>query len=187
MPILGKGWELLVTRSAVQQHAGKSRTYGAYQVHLDGAPVAGLDGFVCESPGPGNNGPFGVTQHLRIAAGRYPLSTHFGDRYETIGYSTDTVHPATLKMPGIRVSDTSARSAILVHPGHPPTLFLSSIGCLNPTAALQPDQLMDFWDSRSRVIALIDSLHAFAPNAFVARSDTPIPDATLVIDGEPAA
>ena len=186
MPIKGNGWEMLVMRSAIHQHAGKLRTYGTYQVHLDGTPVAALEGFVCESPGPGDNGPAGVTHHRRIAAGRYRLSTHFGERYETIGYSNDLVHPATLRMPGILVTDTGDRSAILIHPGHPPTLFLSSIGCLNPTGPLAPDQLMDFWDSRARVISIIDSLRAWAPAAFAARSDTQIQAAALIIDGEPS-
>jgi hypothetical protein len=44
---------------------------------------------------------------------------------------------------------------------------------------------MDFMESRSRVIDVINSLAAFAPGAFAQRNDTLIPNAAVVIDGEP--
>ncbi|WP_207092527.1 peptidase S8/S53 subtilisin kexin sedolisin, partial [Rhizobium ruizarguesonis] len=71
-------------------------------------------------------------------------------------------------------------------PGHPPTLFLSSVGCLNPTAPLFPTQTMDFWDSRRRVIALIESLKAFYPAAFRHEATTRIENAWVEIIGEPS-
>ncbi len=44
---------------------------------------------------------------------------------------------------------------------------------------------MEFWESRERVIAILDSLQSFAPEAFVPAIHTPIPNAFAVIDGEP--
>jgi hypothetical protein len=45
--------------------------------------------------------------------------------------------------------------------------------------------MMNFWDSRARTIALIESLKSFAPNAFTYEAATRIADAWIVIDGEP--
>jgi uncharacterized Zn-binding protein involved in type VI secretion len=73
--IEGHGWELQVKRLGIQQHPGdKVRTYGAYQVFIDGVPVA-----TCEATGPGDNTAHG-TDKLRIQEGRYALSTQFGPR-----------------------------------------------------------------------------------------------------------
>ncbi len=67
----------------------------------------------------------------------------------------------------------------------PRCLYLSSTGCLNPTDPLEPADLMDFWDSRSRVIALIDDLRSFAPGGFRRAIPTSIEGAWRVIEGEP--
>src|SRR3954453_18188539 len=88
-------------------------------------------------------------------------------------------------MPGVRLEATGNRRGILIHPGHPPKLYLSSIGCFNPTDPLSSNQNMNFWDSRERVIALIDSLRNFAPAAFQHQSMTRIEKATAVVEGEP--
>ena len=88
-------------------------------------------------------------------------------------------------MPGVLLGDTGNRSGILIHPGHPPTLYLSSIGCLNLTKPLQADEDMDFVESRSRVIALINSLAGFAATAFVQGVSKQIPNAWIDIEGEP--
>jgi hypothetical protein len=88
-------------------------------------------------------------------------------------------------MPAIRLEGTGNRDGILIHPGHPPNLYLSSIGCLNPTNSLEPDETMNFWDSRIRVIQMIDDLRNFAPNAFQHEGMARIADAWAVIDGEP--
>jgi hypothetical protein len=45
--------------------------------------------------------------------------------------------------------------------------------------------MMNFWDSRSRTITLIDSLKNFDPGAFEHETSTHITDAWAVIDGEP--
>jgi hypothetical protein len=182
MPITGRGWELLVKRLGTQTHARVTRTYASYQVHRDGVADAALFGHLCECKGPGDNVHSRAT---RIKEGRYPLSTHFGRKYKTIGFSTDTHRPAVQPMPGLLLLSTGNRTAILIHPGHPPKLYLSSIGCLNPSKPLGKDDDMDFFESRTRVLALIDSLRAFSPAAFQHNRPTPIPDAAVVIDGEP--
>jgi hypothetical protein len=181
MPMTGSGWEFQVTRSGIQRSAAHKRTYGSYQVFIDGRPVDGLNGHVCECVGPGDKV---AGSGRRISQGRYPLWTQFG-RYRSIGYSTDTETAGMPPMPGILLEGTSPRTGILIHPGHPPSLYLSSIGCLNPTNPLAPGDMMNFWDSRARVIALIDSLRDFDPAAFEFEASTHIANASAVIDGEP--
>jgi hypothetical protein len=182
MAIAGQGWELLVSRLGVQQSGRRKRTYGAYQAFLDGRAIASLAGHMCECVGPGDN--LHAENNKRIEQGRYPLSTQFG-RYRTSGYSQDLQTPGAPPMPALKLDGTGKRVGILIHPGHPPNLYLSSIGCFNPTGPLTADQTMDFWDSRTRVIALIDSLRGFAPAAFRNEANTPVPDAFVVVEGEP--
>ena len=182
MTISGRGWEVLVERQRVQTAGDRRRTWGRYQVYRDGVAAAALAGFMCECVGPGNNAV--ADTGLRIEPGRYPLTTQFG-RYRTVGYSQDLSEAGLDPMPGFRLEDTGNRVAILVHPGHPPNLYLSSAGCLNPTGPLAPDQAMDFWESRARVVALIDDLRRFAPEAFETEVNTPIDGACVVIVGEP--
>jgi hypothetical protein len=112
---------------------------------------------MCECIGPGD---LVKESGRRIPQGRYPLWTQFG-KYRTIGYSTSTVIVADPHMPGIALANTEPRTGILIHPGHPPDLYLSSIGCLNPTKPLSTTDVMDFWDSRGKVIALINDLKNF--------------------------
>ena len=179
--ITGHGWELLVTRLGIQATSGLVRTYGSYQVFIDNNPVPALAGHICERTGPGDNSSHGVEAHTRITQGRYPLSTQFGTKYVSTGFSDGVEHP----LPGFLLMSTGHRSAILVHPGHPPNLFLSSIGCFNPTAPLTANQIMNFTESRARVIALIDSLRMHDPDAFDSETNTPIENAAMVVDGEP--
>lgn len=182
--MLGNGWVIRVRRLAQHHRDGKSRTYGRYETFLDGRPIAGLRGFVCEAIGPGDNKT--LNNGKRIEPGRYPLFTHWrGAKYASVGYAPDTEAAGALKMPAIRVGDTEARTDILIHPGHPPTPYLSSVGCFNLTAKLKPTQEMDYWESRARVIALLDSLRDFAPDAFVPTDITRIPNAWLLVEGEP--
>jgi hypothetical protein len=177
--IVGRGWELLVCRQEVQYFKNEKRTYGMYQVYRDRIPINDLVGFMCECRGPGDNK--NKRSRKRIEEGRYALLTQFGRRYQTIGYSNDSGFP----MPGLRLGGTGNRDAILIHPGHPPNLYLTSIGCLNPTGPLASNQRMDFCDSRKRVIALIDNLRKFAPAAFKHEVNTRISDAHIVVVGEP--
>jgi hypothetical protein len=183
--IEGHGWELHVKRLGLQHRAGERvRTYGAYQVFIDGEPATSLAGHICECTGPGDNTAHGKEEHLRIREGRYTLSTQFGELYRSIGFTDDATHP----MPGFLLLGTEVRAAVLVHPGHPPDLYLSSIGCFNPTKPLKADQKMSFEESRARVIAMIDSLRQHDPAAFANDKighNTAIVDAFFVIDGEP--
>jgi len=183
MPVSGTGWELLVERLEMHAHGELRRTYGRYAVFIDGAPTS-IRGFMCESHGPGDNAT--PENGRRIEAGRYPLFTHFG-RYRTIGYADETTPPGADPMPALRLEDTGARTGILIHPAYPPQpkLYLASVGCLNPAAALAPHEDNDFWDSRRRTIELIDSLRAFSPASFAAAETTLIPGATVIIEGEP--
>jgi hypothetical protein len=181
MQISGNGWELQITRLGIQEFAAQKRTYGAYEAYRNGSLIANLSGNVCECPGPGENNVADTS--MRIQQGRYPLWTQFGDRYRSIGYSTSEAEP--LPMPGILLGDTGNRTSILIHPGHLPNLYLSSIGCLNLTGPLQADDLMNFVDSRARVVALIQDLKRFSPEVFAADVSQNIPNAWIVIDGEP--
>lgn len=176
-------WELRIERLGLHKAGSLTRTYGKYSVWKDGVQdsTPNLSGFMCEAIGPGANRPAGNGK--RIEQGTYPLWTQFGN-YRSIGYSSDEIAGAE-PMPAIALAGTGARVAILIHPAHPPKLFLSSVGCLNPTAALPRDHPMDFFDSRRRVIALLNSLRAYAPQAFVHQTMTRIADAKIVISGEP--
>jgi hypothetical protein len=182
MPITRRGWELHIIRLGIQKRGRVTRTYSTYKAHRDGVAIAGLSGHICECKGPGDNVH---RDGKRIQAGRYPLSTQFGIKYKSMGFSTDTHTPAVRPMPGLLLMATGNRTAILIHPGHPPKLYLSSIGCLNPTNPLRNNDDMEFFESRARVIALIDNLRAFRPDSFLNRRPTQIPDAFVVIDGEP--
>jgi hypothetical protein len=184
MPIKGEGWEILVERLGIHVFHARSRTYATYQVFIEGKPVDELGGHICECVGPGN---LVKSSGKRILQGRYPLSTQFGTRYKTVDYETKSKIAGKIPMPGILFAKetTKPRDGILIHPGHPPKLYLSSIGCLNPTKPLRANDVMDFWESRERVIALIDSLHGFATAAFKPKSNTTIPNARAVVDGEP--
>jgi hypothetical protein len=183
MPITGKGWELHVERFAVHKKGSTKRTFGRYQAFIKGVAQAGLNGFICEAQGPGDNSKTGKNKR-RVEAGRYQLFTQFG-KYRSMGYANEDQPAGTEPMPGFRLENRGVRTDILVHPGHPPTLYLSSIGCFNPTEQIAPDEAMNFWDSRRRVIALLESLEAFAPSAFEDEVITEIPGAFIVIDGEP--
>jgi hypothetical protein len=174
-------WELRIDRLGMHQRGSNVRTYGQYQVWKDGIPDPALQGFVCEAPGPGDNSRPGNGK--RIEAGTYPLWTQFGS-YRSIGYATGGTAGQT-PMPAIAFAATGRRGGILIHPAHPPKLFLSSIGCFNPSGPLDSAQSMDFFDSRSRVVALIESLKAHAPQAFAHEVMTRIGTAVAVVNGEP--
>jgi len=179
-------WELQVKRLGQQKSGKNIRTYGTYQVVIDGTADTSLSGHICERPGPGDNTLKGKKNRARIAAGRYALSTQFG-RYKSIGFSADESHP-----PAFLVLGTGKRTGILVHPAHHPKLYLSSIGCFNPTKPLKAADNMVFAESRARVIAILNSLKAHDPDAFAKVGNkppkkSPIKDAFIVVEGEPTA
>lgn len=186
MPITGNGWELHLVRLGQHQGHHLVRTYGRYSVSIDGAEVAGLSGHMVECQGPGQNDtPCTPQFRRRIKEGVYPLYTHY-THYASTGFSKTATYPTTdHRMPGFGLKGTHNRTGILVHPAHDGGLFLSSIGCLNPSDALGTHDDMDIADSRARVMAMLSSLKGFRPGAFQASGTYRIADATVVIDGEP--
>jgi len=180
MPITGKGWELHIVRKNEQARDRRRRTVGTYKVFHDGRAVAGLSGTVAETRGPGDNSTPG--NNRRIETGTYPLSTQDGAKYVTVGFTANR-NPTALPRPGLELKKTGRRSEILIHPGRG---FLSSIGCINPCTSL-PDGGEDigFEGSRNRTIALINDLKSFLGGSFPSRNGKKIPDAFVVIEGEP--
>lgn len=184
MAITGIGWEFQIIRKTEQRRIsdGKRRTVGTYQIFHDGVKQngAGLSGMVAETRGPGANKPAG--NNRRIEVGSYPLFTQNGSKYVTIGYSESLSSSAKPK-PGIELKGTGSREEILIHPGQG---FLSSIGCINPCTSL-PDasEMIDYIPSRKRVIAIIEDLKKFAGAAFPSVNGKKIPNAFVVVEGEP--
>jgi hypothetical protein len=169
-------WELRLTRSGEQARGAKSRTVGRYQVFHDGAAVPALSGATAETRGPGANAPVG--NNRCIAAGTYNLHIQSGAKYATIGF-TSNVNPVALRRPGLLLLPTGARVGILIHPARG---FLWSVGCINPATSLaSASSDIDFNDSRTRIIALIDDLKAFLGPAFPTGAGARIPGATVVI------
>ena len=184
MALRSTSWELRVERLGLHRRGELLRTYGRYVVTIDGVSQPGLDGYMLESGGPGDNSV--PDNGRRIEAGRYPLTTHFRS-FVSSGYARNTTIVAAPPMPAVRLLETGRRTGILIHPVYPPEdkLYVASVGCLNPTGPLAPDQSADFWDTRQRVVAIIDSLRLFRPEAFDQATPTPIAGATASIDGEP--
>jgi hypothetical protein len=189
MPVNRDGYVLLVTRTTTQARAGVSyrRTVGSYETYFNRAPT-GLSGFVVERQGPGDNTATGVKDHRRIAAGAYPLFTHISAvvnneiKYRTIGYQT-TQPPNKKPRPCLEVGDTGARAGILLHPA---SGFLMSIGCFNPSGPLPTGDSNVTWaDSKARVIAIIDDIRQKLGAAFPANNNVRIPNAWIVVEGEP--
>jgi hypothetical protein len=88
-------------------------------------------------------------------------------------------------LPGLLLLDTGKRTWILIHPAHHAPGYVSSIGCINPATGLKDaDSRINLADSRSRVIAIIEAMKTKMGTAFP--KSGPIPDAVVVIEGEPA-
>jgi hypothetical protein len=186
-------WELRVKRLRQEKRKTKgfARTVSSYQVFHNGASVAGLTGLFVERQGPGDNTKTGRSQHRRIAAGRYPLETHEGadapgtsiPKYRTIGYSkSDRTNGYSRACIG--VANTGSREGILIHPAQD---YCWSIGCLNPgTNLIGPNDGIDYKQSRSMVIALIDDMKSFFGSKFPTSNNQPVTGAFLVISGEPS-
>jgi len=181
------GYVICIERRQVQSRAGKrfKRTVSEYQAFFDRQPVAGMNGKAVERQGPGDNSNAGVINHARLREGTYPLFTHAGERnrYRTFGFA----NPGGLQSrpwPSIRVGSTGSRSGVLIHCA---AGFLMSTGCINLTGKvlkLARDDI-EFFDSRSRVIGLIQNMKSLLGAKFPSSNNVKIPDATLVIRGEP--
>lgn len=175
MPITRNGWELHIERVREDARGSNRRTVGKYQVYHSGTAVPRLFGTCVETRGPGDNSEEGNKR--RIEEGRYPLRTQDGTTYVTIGYE------GTPKKPGLELGDTGNRTEILIHPGN---AFMATVGCINPSARLvRASDNIDYADSRARVIAIIEDLKQFAGRHFPTRNGRPIPNAWVVVDGEP--
>jgi len=196
---MATNWEIYVRRLGQHRRGDRVRTYGAYEVLIDGETVPTLSGFVVEAPGPGSNGQDGKDR-LRIEEGEYQLRAHASTRYKTTGYDPDQNLCAIHPLPAIEIFRPlmGVRKDVLIHPGHPfeparpaseplSDLFLSSIGCLNLTGPLGHAEEMVYADSRQRVLALLRSLINFAGGSLpsVAGGKT-VPHAAIVIQGEPS-
>ena len=177
MPQSG-GAILHVIRKVVQHHGAKTRTYGTYELTVGGVPT--LSGFVCEPHGPDDNDHENCGR--RIEPGRYDLCTHFG-AYRTIGYNAERKEPLPCLAVG-NMGTVGKRTFVLVHPAHMWNLgpYLSSIGCLNLTGPLEPDESMDTADSFARVVAVINAIKARSPAAFKQQHEQVIPEACIVIE-----
>jgi hypothetical protein len=181
------GYVICIERRAVQGRAGKTfkRTVGEYQAFFNRRPVPDIHGTAVERQGPGDNTGTGVEQHRRLEAGTYPLFTHAGaaNKYRTLGFA----NPGGLQVrpwPSIRIGNTNARSGVLIHCA---AGYLMSIGCINLTGRdlrIGRDDI-EFFDSRSRVIALIKSMKFSLGTGFPSSNNTKIASAALVIRGEP--
>jgi hypothetical protein len=174
---MAKKWELRISRQGEQARKDRRRTTGRYVVLHDGVNVPGLTGATAESKGPGDNKTTGNKRC--VEAGTYNLFTQAGAKYVTIGY-TPNVNQAALKRPGLLLLPTDKRVGILIHPGRG---FLSSVGCINPAAKLaKATDDINFVDSRTRVIAIIEDLKAFFGSSFSTKNGVRIPNATVVIE-----
>jgi hypothetical protein len=181
------GYVIRIRRQRTEQRRGAGiRTVGNYEVFFRGQKVRDLEGMVFETYGPGDNTATGTAYHRRVEAKTYPLGTHSSDgmvpKYATHGYTASTAAFAWSR-PAIRLDKTGYRGGILMHPGGG---FLSSIGCLNLSRPLGgPNDNIDYADSRARVIAIIEDMKARLGSTFPSRSWMTIPNAWMVIEGEP--
>jgi hypothetical protein len=187
MPIKGKGYEILITRTETQTGkvgaVTRTRTVGTYQVFHDGKPVSGLAGATFEQKGPGDNTKNGSNLDLCVAAGRYPLWTQDGTKFKTINYKKTpkaATGPTIKPRPGIELKETGARREILIHPAQG---FLWSEGCIHPSRPLgNGNGRIDYAESRKRVVAIIDDMRSFLGDRFPTKDGKPISDAWVVID-----
>ena len=164
---------------ASENHA---RTVADYQCFWNGDALEDLKGQMVERGGPGDNTTeIGDNRDLRIRAGAYRLAIHNGVNYKTYNYNEISTTFEEKPKPGLLLLDTDERSAILIHPGED---YVRSIGCLNPASGLtDADSVIDFIDSRNRVVAIIKAIKSKMKRNFP-KSGT-IRDAVVLIEGEP--
>jgi hypothetical protein len=183
---------MLVTRLGVQKNPnpdakedeyGLVRTLSTFKIMVKGEVQ--IEGYLVESRGPSTSqSSDGHTIGYRILANTYALWTHYTADFRSQGYKPMGQQPR----PGIMVDQGPVekggcgRSGICVHPAHEGALYLSSIGCLNPTTVkLMDDQDIDQQDSYDLVVKIIDSLKAFEPVAFKTDTGTRFNSATIQI------
>ncbi len=184
------GFVMKIKRTRCERARGRAfdRTVGSYTCYFEGVALPGLSGAVYERQGPGDNNATGRANHRRVEAGVYPLSTHAGDRndhgvtlYRTLGYSASGV-VGQASRPCVRLLGTRGRSGVLFHPADG---YLWSVGCFNLSKPLAPLGRIEWSDSRARVIAVIDAMRNSLGARFPADANKPIPDAVMIVEGEP--
>jgi len=162
--------------------ANHARTVADYQCFWNGAAIDELKGQIVERGGPGDNSTeIGDNRDLRIRQGAYRLAIHNGGNYKTYGYKENGTTYEEKPKPALLLMDTDERSAILIHPGED---YVRSIGCLNPASGLtNADSAINFINSRTQVINIIKALK-LKMGTNLPKSGV-IPDATVLIEGEP--
>ena len=176
------GYVFCLDRIRTERRPGTAfdRTVSRYQAYFNRAPIAEISGMAVERQGPDDNGPTGVSEHRRIAAGTYPLFTHAGasNKYKTIGYGT----PGNIRVrpwPCVGVENTGSRSGILIHCG---AGYLMSIGCINLTSNVANAQTdLFFSDSWARVTALINSIKSHLAANFPNNNNARLRATSLVV------
>jgi hypothetical protein len=177
------GYVFCLDRIRTERGPGRAfdRTVSRYQAYFNRAPIAEIFGMAVERQGPDDNGPTGVSEHRRIAAGTYPLFAHAsGDtnKYKTIGYAA----PPNIQVrpwPCIGVESTGSRSGILIHCA---AGYLMSIGCINlPSNVADARTNLLFSDSWARVTALINSMKSRLAAEFPSNNNARLPATSLVI------
>jgi hypothetical protein len=145
------------------------RTYGAYQVYIDGNPVAALSGHIYDCTGPGDNTANGKKQHLRIQEGRCALSTQYVRHYRSVD---DETHRSPQRLSWCMRAITR------------PSLSVKH-RLLQPHQATWSDDNVMFAEARPRN-RHARQLGAASPSAFdKVGHNTAIAEAFLVVDGEP--
>jgi len=180
------GYVFCLDRIRTERRPGMAfdRTVSLYQAYFNRAPISEISGMAVERQGPDDNGPTGVSQHRRIAAGTYPLFTHLGlkNRYKTIGYA----RPGNISVrpwPCIGVENTGSRAGILIHCA---AGYLMSTGCINLTSNVANARTdLFFSDSWARVTALIESIESYLGANFPNENGAPLPATLLVIRDGP--
>jgi hypothetical protein len=124
MPISKQGWETHIVRIRQEKREGQRapRTISAYQVFHNGKAIEGRSGNFVERQGPGDNSYAGKREHRRIAAGRYQLSTHSGEKdkkrnivkYKTIGYAKASGISDCLGRPFVFLVRNRARAFLFI-------------------------------------------------------------------------
>src|SRR4051794_2962543 len=176
------GYVFCLDRIRTERRPGRDfdRTVSHYQAYFNRVPIPEISGMAVERQGPDDNGPTGVSQHRRIAAGVYPLFVHAGanGKYKTTGYA----RPGKLgarAWPCIAIEQTGNRSGVLIHCA---SGYLMSIGCINLTSNVVNAQTdLVFSDSWTRVTALIDSIRSHLGADFPHGENARLPRTSLVI------
>ena len=156
------------------------RTYGAYQVFIDGAAVPNLSGHVCECTGPGDNTEMEKTASANRGGPLCVVNT-IGPLYRSVG-------SPIMRHTRCRDSCCSERKSSLESSYTQTirnTVLPASDVSIRPSRSRRRRHRIH--GMRARVIALIDSLKMHDPAAFAPNKmghNTTIQNAFMAVDGE---